>query len=486
MLLATVDVGHSMDASSERKKEAEIALAVLKQRGGSVEPFMVFKQPKPGNDLKTTLQQPDTEAIRRWASVRLPVVVTPRLGGVSAQIHKLGGRVELWLASEPEVDRFDIVPHLKEQLREVPADFILDCDLAIVRDGLRLNRSEQLRLKDEGFKLAASEKIEIIAVDAPYIDEDIHNAFLTDRIGRVQQLVFGAFPIEAQINLSEIGVVTSPDEFDEIAVWAMGRPYSTGALVRGATSTYPMSGSTPDWSALDVSGSFDEYDFEVGGLSISASYPPDQPSLKQATEVQTLIFDKDKFSRSEAVKWAKDHDFKVEKNPGVDETETSFRIRQRDPDAFKPGSFRTISLAPGVKAVIGRPKKKVTKSDRVVKAVPIVKVETEKRIAYGIVLEADSVDAHGDVISEEEIEKAAHFFASKSRLIGLQHKEKADAELIETAVLREGDKFNGTTMKKAAWFIGVKVQSDALWSQIKSGDIKSFSIGGFALRESAE
>jgi len=32
-----------------------------------------------------------------------------------------------------------------------------------------------------------------------------------------------------------------------------------------------------------------------------------------------------------------------------------YRLRQHDPDEYKPGSFRTIQLRPGVKAVIGRP-----------------------------------------------------------------------------------------------------------------------------------
>jgi hypothetical protein len=75
-------------------------------------------------------------------------------------------------------------------------------------------------------------------------------------------------------------------------------------------------------------------------------------SLQQATTVQTLVFDKQVFkTRAAAETWARDHDFKADK---VDETETSFRIRQRDPGDFKEGSFRTIEITRGVKAVIGR------------------------------------------------------------------------------------------------------------------------------------
>lgn len=66
-------------------------------------------------------------------------------------------------------------------------------------------------------------------------------------------------------------------------------------------------------------------------------------------QVQSLIFEKDVFSRAEAVKWAKDHDFSAS---GVDETENSYRMRQEDPGQFK--TMRTIKLTDGVKAVVGK------------------------------------------------------------------------------------------------------------------------------------
>lgn len=67
-----------------------------------------------------------------------------------------------------------------------------------------------------------------------------------------------------------------------------------------------------------------------------------------ATEVQTLIFDKTKFDRSAAKKWAKEHDYK---SGNVEDTEDSFRLRQRDPGDFV--RMRTIEFEPGIKAVVG-------------------------------------------------------------------------------------------------------------------------------------
>jgi HK97 family phage prohead protease len=73
----------------------------------------------------------------------------------------------------------------------------------------------------------------------------------------------------------------------------------------------------------------------------------------QAMVVQTLIFSKEKFTKEQAQKWCKDHNFESE---GVDETTDSYRIRQEDPSLFDPNSFKTIDITEGVKAVVGKKK----------------------------------------------------------------------------------------------------------------------------------
>jgi len=74
-------------------------------------------------------------------------------------------------------------------------------------------------------------------------------------------------------------------------------------------------------------------------------------AAKAPMVTQTLIFSKERFKTADAAKeWAKDHGFKA---PAVDETENSFRLRQREPGEFVEGSLRTISLTDGVQAVQG-------------------------------------------------------------------------------------------------------------------------------------
>ena len=75
---------------------------------------------------------------------------------------------------------------------------------------------------------------------------------------------------------------------------------------------------------------------------------------RQAAVTQTLILSKSRFKTSSAARaWLERNGFAHSK---IDETETSFRFRQREPGDFKPGSMRTIQLTKGVSAVIGRAK----------------------------------------------------------------------------------------------------------------------------------
>ncbi len=77
----------------------------------------------------------------------------------------------------------------------------------------------------------------------------------------------------------------------------------------------------------------------------------DNIKKQQSTIVQSLVFDSEMFTVSQAKKWADDHDFKSE---SVDETDGSIRLRQRDPDDFIEESFKTIDIDDGIKAVVGR------------------------------------------------------------------------------------------------------------------------------------
>jgi hypothetical protein len=71
-------------------------------------------------------------------------------------------------------------------------------------------------------------------------------------------------------------------------------------------------------------------------------------------EVQTLLFPKSEFSALRAKGWAEKHGFKYGK---VHTTGEFHRLRQRSPEEFVKGSFRTIAFGrKGIKAVVGCPR----------------------------------------------------------------------------------------------------------------------------------
>lgn len=72
------------------------------------------------------------------------------------------------------------------------------------------------------------------------------------------------------------------------------------------------------------------------------------------TQIQTLLFKRSDFTEAQAKAWAKAHDFKY---GSIDTTANHYRMRQHEPSKFKLGSFRTIEITTGIKAVIGCPKK---------------------------------------------------------------------------------------------------------------------------------
>lgn len=67
--------------------------------------------------------------------------------------------------------------------------------------------------------------------------------------------------------------------------------------------------------------------------------------------MQALRFHRNVFTRKQAGQWAKEQGYPSR----IDTAKTQYRIRVQPPEAFKPGSFRTITFRPGLTAIIGCP-----------------------------------------------------------------------------------------------------------------------------------
>lgn len=117
------------------------------------------------------------------------------------------------------------------------------------------------------------------------------------------------------------------------------------------------------------------------------------------------------------------------------------------------------------------------------KSVPILKVDEEKRIVTGIVYEPDVLDAHGEFMTADEIEKSAHQFLKDFRNIDKQHDFVAsETEVVESWITKEDGNLGEQEVKKGTWLLSVHVPDDDTWSEIKKGELTGFSMGGVGER----
>ena len=124
--------------------------------------------------------------------------------------------------------------------------------------------------------------------------------------------------------------------------------------------------------------------------------------------------------------------------------------------------------------------------------IPIHKVEVkkaadgkEKRLVTGIALEPNVVDAQGQFVTREVIEKAAHNFLreyNKSTEIGVMHKVFGNVgiELVESFIAPVAYTLDSKSVKEGSWVVTVHVSSDTRWKDIKDGKLTGFSVGGAA------
>lgn len=127
------------------------------------------------------------------------------------------------------------------------------------------------------------------------------------------------------------------------------------------------------------------------------------------------------------------------------------------------------------------------------KPVKLAEVNNEKRMLYGPALipnkEILRIDAEMNeyyiVFDEETIYQCAHAFLKKN----LQHAHTIEHEyaitgctVVESWIVQDATSDKATAMgfdlPAGTWMLGVKVDDDSVWNEVKSGMIKGFSIEG--------
>ncbi|MBW1998615.1 MAG: hypothetical protein JRJ29_11695 [Deltaproteobacteria bacterium] len=117
--------------------------------------------------------------------------------------------------------------------------------------------------------------------------------------------------------------------------------------------------------------------------------------------------------------------------------------------------------------------------------IKIRKVDEENRRFYSIVYAPNEEDAQGDFSTPEEIQKAAYDFMKNLRLLNIDraHSETPEKAFIaESWLLRKNDPLFPDE-REGSWAVGIVVEDEGLWQDVKKGEINALSMGGVGERE---
>jgi hypothetical protein len=110
-----------------------------------------------------------------------------------------------------------------------------------------------------------------------------------------------------------------------------------------------------------------------------------------------------------------------------------------------------------------------------------------KQVLYCVVLEPHTIDAQDDVMTKDDIEKTAHAYLEKSRVIGGEHTKAIDAVPVESFIAPQdftvSGQYGDQVVKEGSWVLGVKVKDPAEWQKVLDGDYTGVSIGGMGQRQ---
>lgn len=119
----------------------------------------------------------------------------------------------------------------------------------------------------------------------------------------------------------------------------------------------------------------------------------------------------------------------------------------------------------------------------------ILKTDDDQRMVYGwasVITEKGEpvVDRQSDVIEADTLVKAVNKFMENVRVGKMMHTGEQVGQVIHSMpITKEIGESLGITSDREGWIVALKVFDDSVWSLVKSGQLKAFSIGGKAKRK---
>ena len=114
--------------------------------------------------------------------------------------------------------------------------------------------------------------------------------------------------------------------------------------------------------------------------------------------------------------------------------------------------------------------------------VQIIGTDAPKRLVYGVVIEPNSMDVDGDVMTEEGVEYAAHHFLAVRGIMAYRHTKAVKAVPVESYIAPVDFEMGGQKVVKGSWVLVSRCDDEKTWQEIVTGFIKGYSVGGFSSR----
>lgn len=110
----------------------------------------------------------------------------------------------------------------------------------------------------------------------------------------------------------------------------------------------------------------------------------------------------------------------------------------------------------------------------------IVKKDADNHFVTGVVYEPLTEDAHGNFMTEDEITKAAYYFAKSGNKVDLQHSFEPleKAAVVESWIAKADFQIGDEAISKGTWLMTVEIDDPTIWDKVEKGEITGFSMGG--------
>ena len=162
-------------------------------------------------------------------------------------------------------------------------------------------------------------------------------------------------------------------------------------------------------------------------------------------------------------------------------TDIPFGLIKRH-EQSKSEAFRKSLALEGVASTLARFGGWVDKVDVTIDF-DLKKVGTaDAQLIGGVAYPANQADLAGDWVSPETLEKAAHQFLISGAAIDVQHSgRRIKASIVESTIAKaDFECDDGSVVHKGDWWVVAHVADSKVWSAIRSGVLKGWSIEGRA------